>query len=215
MSKEAMKLALEAHHKNERHNSVAETNYWCNQYKLLAHQAIEALAKQEQGEKPFYKVEGPIHVVCQCDKCKAKQEQGEPVAVKHMSTEAMKLALEFAQDVHLGEWRGPVERQEEVIKALEEALAKQEQGEPVAWIGDDGNLYHDYEKPHEEYGPEPTPLYTTPQQRKLLTDEQANKAAMKLAECIDYPWVHMPEEGKRNMRKHAKAIIEAAHGIKE
>jgi hypothetical protein len=50
MSKEAMKLALEAHHKNERHNSVAETNYWCNQYKLLAHQAIEALAKQEQGE---------------------------------------------------------------------------------------------------------------------------------------------------------------------
>ena len=45
-----MKLALEAHHKNERHNSVAETNYWCNQYKLLAHQAIEALAKQEQGE---------------------------------------------------------------------------------------------------------------------------------------------------------------------
>jgi hypothetical protein len=50
MSTEAMKLALEAHHKNERHNSVAETNYWCNQYKLLAHQAIEALAKQEQGE---------------------------------------------------------------------------------------------------------------------------------------------------------------------
>ena len=27
------------------------------------------------------KVEGPLHVVCQCDKCKAeKQEQGEPVA---------------------------------------------------------------------------------------------------------------------------------------
>jgi hypothetical protein len=26
------------------------------------------------------KVEGPLHVVCQCDKCKAeKQEQGEPV----------------------------------------------------------------------------------------------------------------------------------------
>lgn len=27
------------------------------------------------------KVEGPLHVVCQCDKCKAeKQKQGEPVA---------------------------------------------------------------------------------------------------------------------------------------
>jgi len=55
MSIESMKLALKAHHKNERHNSVAETNYWCNQYKLLAHQAIEALAKQEQGE-PVAKV---------------------------------------------------------------------------------------------------------------------------------------------------------------
>jgi glucokinase len=54
MSIEAMKLALEAHHKNERHNSVAETNYWCNQYKLLAHQAIQELVKQEQGE-PDYK----------------------------------------------------------------------------------------------------------------------------------------------------------------
>lgn len=27
----------------------------------------------EQEEKPFYKVEGPNHVVCQCDKCKDKQ----------------------------------------------------------------------------------------------------------------------------------------------
>lgn len=43
-----------------------------------------------------------------------------------MSKEAIKLALEFIQDVHLGEWRGPVERQEEVCKALEETLAKQE-----------------------------------------------------------------------------------------
>ena len=60
-----------------------------------------------------------------------------------------------------------------------------------------------------------TPLYTTPPQRKPLTDEQLDKAGMKLAECMDYPWEHMPEEGKRNMRDHAKAIIKAAHGIKE
>jgi len=45
MSKEAMKLALEAHKKNERHNTVAETRYWCGQYKLLAEQA---LAQPEQ-----------------------------------------------------------------------------------------------------------------------------------------------------------------------
>ncbi len=29
----------------------------------------------EQAEKPFYKVEGPLHVVCQCDKCKAQPQR--------------------------------------------------------------------------------------------------------------------------------------------
>ena len=60
-----------------------------------------------------------------------------------------------------------------------------------------------------------TPVATLPPQRKPLTDEQLDKAGMKLAECMDYPWEHMPEEGKRNMREYAKAIIEATHGIKE
>ena len=46
-----------------------------------------------------------------------------------------------------------------------------------------------------------------------LTDEQVDKAAMKLAECMDYPWTQMPEQGKQSMRIHAKAVIEATHGI--
>ena len=29
----------------------------------------------QQAEKPFYKVEGPLHVVCQCDKCKAQPQR--------------------------------------------------------------------------------------------------------------------------------------------
>jgi hypothetical protein len=47
----------------------------------LNDKVMSLLAKQEQGEKPFYKVEGPTHVVCRCDKCKIKQEQGEPKKV--------------------------------------------------------------------------------------------------------------------------------------
>jgi hypothetical protein len=39
----------------------------------------QAIAEAEKQERTM-KVEGPIHVVCQCDKCEAeKQEQGEPV----------------------------------------------------------------------------------------------------------------------------------------
>jgi hypothetical protein len=82
---------------------------------------------------------------------------------------------------------------------------KQEHGEPVAWIGDDGNLYHDYEKPHEEYGPEPTPLYTTPQQRKPLTDERLDDI---------YYCVEGGSNSLETWREQARAI-EAAHGIKE
>jgi hypothetical protein len=39
----ALKLALESNREHERHHTLAETRYWCDQYKLLAQQAIEAL----------------------------------------------------------------------------------------------------------------------------------------------------------------------------
>lgn len=35
-------------------------------------------------------------------------------------------------------------------------------------------------------------------------------AAKKLAECMDYPWEHMPEQGRQSMREHAKAVVDAA-----
>jgi hypothetical protein len=35
---------------------------------------------------------------------------------------ALELALDFVEDVYLGEWRGPTERQEEVITAIKKAL---------------------------------------------------------------------------------------------
>ena len=35
-------------------------------------------------------------------------------------------------------------------------------------------------------------------------------AAKKLAECMDYPWEHMPEAGRTKMREHAQAVIQAA-----
>lgn len=93
-----------------------------------------------------------------------------------------------------------------------------QQQEPVAWATQMGAYAHIHwgaKRPEYPVVYE-VPLYTfPPAQRKPLTDEQFDKAGMKLAECMDYPWEQMPEEGKRNMRDHAKAIIEAAHGIKE
>lgn len=44
---------------------------------------------------------------------------------------------------------------------------------------------------------------------KKLTDKQINAAAKKMAECMDYPWEGMPEQGKRNFREHAQAVFEA------
>lgn len=35
-------------------------------------------------------------------------------------------------------------------------------------------------------------------------------AAKKLAECFDYPWAYMPEEGRAGMRRDALAVILAA-----
>jgi hypothetical protein len=110
-----------------------------------------------------------------------------------MSKEAMKLALEIAID-YMNErledhdckyQRHPTTEAERIniladIETVKEALAKQEQGEPVAWLYHDaGSLEEMLEaerkcfnlhsvllsiRRHEAYRNE-TPLYTTPQQR--------------------------------------------------
>lgn len=35
-------------------------------------------------------------------------------------------------------------------------------------------------------------------------------AAKTMAECMDYPWAHMPEKGREQMRLHAQSVIRAA-----
>ena len=49
-----------------------------------------------------------------------------------------------------------------------------------------------------------------PAQDAGLTDEAVNDAARVLAERFDYPWEHMPEEGRKNMRVQARAVVIAA-----
>jgi len=44
----------------------------------------------------------------------------------------------------------------------------------------------------------------------LYSTSAIDAAAKKLAECMDYPWGHMPEKGRASMRDHAKSIICAA-----
>lgn len=39
-------------------------------------------------------------------------------------------------------------------------------------------------------------------------------AAKKLAECMDYPWQHMVDQGRQSMRDFAKLVIEAGAGVK-
>ena len=46
-----------------------------------------------------------------------------------------------------------------------------------------------------------------------LTFQQADAAAKELADRMDYPWSHMTQKGRDNMREIAQAVIEAAHGI--
>lgn len=44
----------------------------------------------------------------------------------------------------------------------------------------------------------------------LLPNLDLDAAAKTLAECMDYPWAHMPEQGREQMRKNAKSVIDAA-----
>lgn len=134
----------------------------------------------------------------------------------------MKLAL----DALNGAWGYGTQRLDDkltkAIKALEEAIAnhipddtkmvsgvkdslttQQEQGEPVAWLFQDRTWTNI--KAMADDHPPTVPVYTTPQQRKPLTDEQ-------MRDCLDAAdQMYCERDGDKELFK-ARAI-EAAHGI--
>jgi len=89
-----------------------------------------------------------------------------------MSKEAMRLALE-ALKVDAYVYNG--EKSWVAIKALEEALAKQKQGEPVAWLEGETIYWKEDQGLNDWIRKNGEPLYTTPQQRTwvgLTLDER-------------------------------------------
>jgi len=121
---------------------------------------------------------------------------------------AMKLALDLATMHHTDD--GYAELRAKVRSALNEALAEhamrevqrlgQEiEQEPVACIGTHGELMW-LNKPNVIYS-KPQPLYTSPPQRKPLTDEQI--------------YMNCPNWLSQEQCKTWVRQIEAAHGIKE
>jgi len=105
----------------------------------------------------------------------------------------------------------------EAVTAIKEALAQPEQ-EPVAWELGEEVYWGDSPELSDYVRKEGTPLYTTPPQRKPLMDEMVLAGARALAKrhadsCgldFDDVWKYYAEEHKID----AKAVIEAAHGIK-
>jgi len=124
-----------------------------------------------------------------------------------MSKEAMTLARQiiwrYRHETPLGNQPHMIAHDaDEAIERIDQALAKQEQGEPLctAAMFDDAFLAKSGLDPK-------TPLYTTPQPaQKPLTDEQILRLLSRIDECA----VRLP----RGLREFARAI-EAAHGIKE
>jgi hypothetical protein len=127
--------------------------------------------------------------------------------------EALKLVIE-AMEKHGDAYLGHSTEYYLAIEAAKEALAKQEQGEPVA-IGSIQHLKTMMEESAFEGRLELSDallnideFYTTPQQRKPLTDEQIDEI-IKASPKMDTGyagWV-------RDQRRAWTRAIEAAHGI--
>jgi type 1 glutamine amidotransferase len=115
--------------------------------------------------------------------------------------EALKLALEALEDLGMKHYESTGEvLYKETFTAIKKALAQPEQ-EPVAWIkrSAKGNIYDLLSEPDDGY----EPVYTTPPQRKPLTDEE-------IYLCTN----HIDRNARGWANEFARAI-EAAHGIKE
>ena len=118
--------------------------------------------------------------------------------------EALKLALEALKYEPINKTSGEKDLKDQAITAIKEALAQPEQ-EPLACVGPwhDGRLTLIPRYSHQTFERD-QPLYTTPPQRKPLTDEEIDRINL----------VCPPTQQGRTYRAFARAI-EAAHGIKE
>jgi hypothetical protein len=120
-----------------------------------------------------------------------------------MSEKAMKLALE-ALEWEEAQTAYPSRMLTNAIKSIKEALAKQEQGEPVAHINQNG-VIHEAGYP---WGANNTlePLYRhLPQQRKPLTQEQIDSIPLK----------NLNKYNTTVAKKYLVRTVEAMHNIKE
>ena len=135
----------------------------------------------------------------------------------HTKDEALKLALRSLKELVPDDsdcapaLQGQRKRQEKAITACQQALAVPTVQEPDPCPGCRKGVVCKTPSCERLKLPADHPYRTTPPAAPVpLRDEQIEKAATKLAECMDYPWAQMPEQGKLEMRNHAKAVIEAS-----
>ena len=191
MSKEAMKLALAV---------LKSEDTWGSSIREAKEKAIkaieEALAKQEQGEPlTWLTTQGGAYV---CGEYYVVQRVDDKGWNAHKGAEHLLLGASLEDCKSICE------------RDAVESLDKQEQGEPVGFIGDryNGKMSGSaYPEPMaiwiNHLPPIGSVLYTTPQQRKPLTDAQY----FEIGQRNQLP--------SHKIEQIHKELNEAAHGIKE
>ena len=207
MSKEAMNLAFEVM------QAAIKSGDWkvdgaCDPDMAL--RALEeALANHSEDNLDMVKQEHPIERNF-CERCgkrafdgihtctpPAKQEQGEQDEFLLRGVLASELKC----------WhRLTADESQNLIDFVKNMGAKQEQGEPVAEVTSETGAEVTMSWWHEPALPIGTKLYTTPQQRKPLTDEQIDEIYFKSDLDIERQY--------NQLYAFARAI-EATHGIKD
>ena len=137
--------------------------------------------------------------------------------------EALKLALEWAEAhgdaVFVGGGLSALDKMNTWASAIAKVLAQPEQ-EPVAYVWTNSKGWLTYaEEPHDSLVSKP--LYTTPPQRKPLSDEEelANGLAMALHDAVLIR-IGKDDEATQQATARIDKLVnkyksEAAHGIKE
>ena len=174
--------------------------------------------KQQKEYAQQLKVEGPCHVVCQCDKCKAQEQDNayiyasnlaKTIWQKHYIKESPKFAL-------LDTTEGVLTQIDNMTCGLVREKPAQPEQEPVAWRvwGDNNVPSFTFKKPSDKYVFDP--LYTAPSQRKSQFKEfvkWANDAGYDTSHTYDTErskWLLLSP-----MATDLWKAWQAAHGIKE
>ena len=115
-TQEALQMALESHKNNERHNTNAETKYWCEQYRMLCEKILETIEQPAQEPVAWMAKMGSFTAIAETKKQLPKGT--EPIALYTHPAQLKRLSDDELREISNNCFREQKNHEKAILNAL-------------------------------------------------------------------------------------------------